>query len=76
MSEIIKEMVENIDQILGNKPFYSVRELVKCGIFGSLVSARRALQGGRLLYVKISQRRFVVIRQELLSFLQNNIEGK
>lgn len=76
MNENIKEMVDNIDLKIGNKSFYSTRELVNCGVFGSLVSARRALQGGRLRYVKISQRRFVVDRQELLSFLQNNFDEK
>jgi hypothetical protein len=75
MTVMNKIMIDDIDQKIGNKSFYSVRELVSAGVFGSLSSARRALQGGRLTYIRISQRRFVVQRQELLNFLQKSFGG-
>lgn len=75
MTEYESQMIDTINQKMGDKPFYSVRELVNCGIFGSLVSARRTLKRGRLNYVRISQRRFVVIRHDLLKFLKSNSEG-
>ena len=75
MTDLVSQMIDTFDQKIGDKPFYSVRELVNCGIFGSLVSARRALKRGRLNYLRISQRRLVVIRHDLLNFLKSNVEG-
>lgn len=76
MSELTKAMLETIDQKIGDKSFYSVKELVTVGVFGSLVSARRALKKGCLPYIRVSQRRFVVLRPALLHFLQNNFAEK
>jgi hypothetical protein len=75
MSEIIK-IIDGLDQKIGDHPFYSVRQLVSSGVFGSMASARRALKQGRLSFVKISPRRFVVPRHEILQFLENNFDRK
>lgn len=72
MLENVKFILEEVDQKIGVKPFYSTRDLVDAGVFGSLVSARRALLAGRLIYIKISPRRFVVARSVLCSFLEKN----
>ena len=76
MSKNTKAILAEIDQKIGVKAFYSTRELVTAGIFGSLISARRALQSGRLTYLIISPRRFVVLRPVLLDFLQRNVAVK
>jgi hypothetical protein len=73
MSEINNALVNELTQKIGDQSFYSLRQIVNLGVFGSMVSARRALKDGRLSSVKISPRRSVILRQDLLNFLQNNL---
>jgi hypothetical protein len=74
--EISKILATELNQKIGDQPFYSLRQVVDLGVFGSIGSARRAIKKGRLSFVKISPRRSVILRHELLSFLQNNLTSK
>jgi hypothetical protein len=66
-------LVGELNMKLGDRPFYTLRQLISIGFFGSMSAAKTALLGGQLSYVKISPRRIVVPRLALLAFLRNNI---
>lgn len=77
ITQVMDSLVEELNTKLGNRPFYTLRELTSIGFFGSLSSARMALKDGRLTFVKISPRRLVIPRPVLLEYLRNNMsEGK
>ena len=69
----IDSLIEELNRKLGDKPFYSLRELISAGFFGSMPAARRALLKGCLPYVKISPRRSVIPRSSIIEFLRKNV---
>ena len=75
-SPLMDSLIEELNKKLGDSPLITTRQLISCGIYGSLSAARQALREGRLPFIKISLRRFVVPREELLNFLLNNFAGK
>ena len=72
-SLLMNSLVKELNDKLGDRPFYTTRELISVGIFGSIPAAKMALRDGQLSFVKISPRRFVVPRAVLLEFLRNNL---
>ncbi len=66
-------LIEELNQKLGDRPFYTISELVSTGFFGSKPGARALLKEGRLTFIKISPRRLVIPRSVVLEFLRNNI---
>lgn len=72
-SQLMDSLVGELNMKLGDRPFYTLRQLISIGFFGSMNAARMALRDGKLSYVKISPRRLVVPRLALLAFLRNNI---
>lgn len=70
----INALVEELDRKLGDKPFYSLRELISIGFFGSMPAARMALLKGSLPYIKISPRRSVIPRSSIIEFLCNSMK--
>lgn len=76
MNAALEALVEEINRQLGDRPFYTLPELSSIGIFGSLQSTRKILKEGKLTYFKVSPRRCVVLRTDLLEFLRKNIGAK
>jgi hypothetical protein len=72
----IDALVEELNKKLGDKQFYSLRELTSVGFFGSLPAARIALLKGQFPYIKISPRRRVIPRSSIIEFLRNSITSK
>lgn len=70
---IMETLVEELNIKLGDRPFYTLRELTSIGFFGSMPAARLALKQGRLTFVKISPRRFVIPRSSVLEYLRENL---
>jgi len=66
-------LVEELTNKLGDRPFYTLRELTSIGFFGSMPAARMALKEGRLIFIKISPRRFVIPRSVILEYLRINM---
>lgn len=66
-------LIEELNQKLGDRPFYTISELVSTGFFGSKPSARAFLREGRLTFIKISPRRLVIPRLVVLEYLRNNM---
>lgn len=70
---LMELLIDELNLKLGDRPFYTISELVSTGIFGSKPGARALLQEGRLTYIKISPRRLVIPRHVVLEFLRNNM---
>jgi len=70
--EFLISLVDELNEKLGDKPFYTLRQLISVGFFGSMHAARRALQEGRISFVRISPRRSVIPRTVLLEYLRKN----
>lgn len=76
-SKILDSLVEELEEKLGrDRTLITIRQLVACGIFGSMSSAREALAKGRLPFIRISPRRFAIPRKALLAFLYENLKEK
>lgn len=69
----INALIAELDQQYGERLFFTVEELVNCGIFGSKGTARLALRSGVIASFRISERRRIVPRQELIKFLSDNL---
>ncbi len=65
-------LVDEINRKLGDQSFYTLRQLISIGIFGSMHSARQAIKQGRLSFIKISPRRCVIQRKTLLDFVSRH----
>ncbi len=71
-SQLIEGLVKEFDQKIGDRPFFTLPELVSLGLFGTVQTARLALQEGKLPFIRISERRCVVPRQCLIQYLEKN----
>jgi len=72
----IDTLIEELESKLGETSFVTIRQLVDCGIYGSMSGARIALSEGNLPFIQISERRRVIPRLVLLEYLRNNISNK
>lgn len=72
-SRLMSSLEEELTSKLGDLPFYTLKQLISIGFFGSKAAARVALREGRLTFVKISARRLVIPRLVLLEYLRNNM---
>lgn len=75
-TSLMGSLVQDLNEKLGDRPFYTLRELTSIGFFGSMPAARQALREGRLPFFKISPRRCVVSRQTVIEYLENNFVNK
>lgn len=73
MSQFIDLTLEELNKTLGNRSFYTLRNLVTAGFFGSIQSARGAVKKGQISAIQVSQRRLVVPRQALVDYLNKNL---
>lgn len=72
MSSYLDSVIDELDQKLGKRQFYTIRQIASTEIFGSLLGVRKALQTKRLGYVQVSPRRCVIPRAALLNYLSRN----
>jgi hypothetical protein len=61
-SHVLDSLVDELENKLGDRSFITVRQLVDCGIYGSMSAARMALADGRLPFVRVSLRRLAIPR--------------
>jgi len=71
--QFIEFLMEELDKKLGNRSFYTLRELMSTGIFGSIQGAKALLRSGRLPHIKISPRRCVISREHVIQFIKDNL---
>lgn len=63
-------LLQEINKNLGDIAFFTKRQLVKpYGIFGSIRAVHLALESGQIKSVKISARRTIIPRSEVLNFI-------
>ena len=72
----INALIAELDQQYGERLFFTVDELVNCGIFGSKGTARLALRHGLIASFRVSERRRVVPRQELIKFISAHLDAE
>ncbi len=72
---LMDQLSEEINKKLGDRPFYTIRQLISIGLFGSMHAARVALKKGQLTFVKISPRRSVIPRSVVLAYLNANVHS-
>jgi hypothetical protein len=75
-TRLMDSLVEELNEKLGNRPFYTLTELVSIGFFGSMTGARAFLRLGRLPHIKISPRRCVIAREHVIVFIKENFHDK
>lgn len=74
-TQLMDSLIEELTTKLGDRPFYTLRQLTSIGVFGSMSAARQTLKEGRLVFVKISPRRLVIPRSVIIEYLRNNMSG-
>lgn len=74
--QIFDLVADQLTKQLGDRQFFTPRELTDIGIFGSLSNARDVLKEGNLRFIRISARRSVVPRAALLEYLRHNLSGE
>lgn len=70
------ELIEEFDRLLGDKPYFTVKQLIDLGLFGSVSAASKALKRGDLPSVKVSEKRTVIPRSAALQFFKDNLGSK
>ena len=68
-TDTLVDILKEIDQQLGERSFFTPRDLQKTGLFGSAQAVRIAIKDGRISYLKISPRRFIIPRSALITYL-------
>jgi hypothetical protein len=69
-------ILEEVAEKLKDKSVCSTSELVNLGIFGCHNSVLVALKRGDLPFVRISPRRLIVAKKDLLKFIESNFQDK
>jgi len=72
---LINLLDDELTKRLGDRHFFTIRDLKDFGFFGSTHSVRKALKVGKLAYIRISPRRCIIPRAAILEYLRNNITG-
>ncbi len=75
-SQNTESLLETLEAKLGDSFFITARQLVDCGLYGSVNSARIAIESGNLPFVRISKRRLVIPRHNLMEFLRTSLEER
>lgn len=73
--DLKKLLIDEVDKQLGNRQFFTCRELCDLGLFSSKSSAREAMRGGLLPFIIMGPRRHVIHRSILLNFIRSNLKG-
>ena len=75
MSTENKSLIAAVEKQIGDRKFFTPRDLHALGLFNTIESARYALKTGVLPYVSMSQRRRIVPRAVLLNYIECQIKG-
>ena len=60
---------KRLEKCLGSREFYSCKEVVKIGLFGSKSAFNRCVRSGKIPTIQVTESRRVVMRQDLIEFL-------
>lgn len=70
-TNLIQEFADQLD----DKPYFTISELIKLGVFGSSSGANKALKNGLIPFIKVSEKRKVVPRKSVIDFFSKNLQG-
>ncbi len=68
-------ILDEITEKIGNRAFCTINDLIELGLFGSHNAALVAFRRGDIAYVRISPRRIVVAKQDLIKFIERNFKN-
>lgn len=71
--QLIDGVIEELNQKIGDRAFFTLPELVSLGLFGTVQTARHALEEGVIPFIRISERRCVIPRTALLEYVRKNM---
>ncbi len=74
--ECLNGLEKELNEKIGDRPFFTLPELVSLGLFGTVQTARHALQDGEIPFIRISTRRCVIPRSAVLDFIRKNMFRK
>lgn len=66
-------LVQELDNLLEKKPYFTLSQLIELGLFGSNSAASTALKRGLLPSIKISPKRTVIPRSAVLDYFKANL---
>ena len=69
----IDNLVQEFDELLGKKPYFTLTQLIELGLFGSSAAAATALKRGILPCIKMGPKRTVIPRSAVLGFFKENL---
>jgi len=68
-----ESLVQEFNNFLGDKPYFTSNQLIDLGLFGSYSAANAALKRGAIPSIKVSPKRTVVPRSAVLEYFRNNL---
>ena len=72
----IETLVREFDELLGKKPYFTAKQLIDLGLFGSVSAASKALKRKDIPSIKVSEKRSVIPRSAVLKFFKENLDSK
>ncbi len=73
MSIKTESLIQEFENFLGKKPYFTTNQLIEIGLFGSASAANAAIKRGSLPTIKISPKRTVIPRSAVLEYFRNNL---
>jgi hypothetical protein len=67
-------ILNEVSEKIGNKSFCTANDLIEIGLFGSHNAVLVALRRGDLPYLKVSSRRLIIPKKDLIKFIERNFK--
>lgn len=68
-----ESLIAEFAKSLGDKPYFTGKQLIDLGLFGSATGISKALNNGVLPFIRVSKKRRVVPRSAVVQYFQNNL---
>lgn len=75
-SQLIDELIKELNQKIGDRSFFTLPELVSFGLFGTVQTARYVLKESEVPFIRVSKRRCVIPRAALINYIRANLANK
>jgi hypothetical protein len=73
VSTIMNSLAEELVKQLGDRQFYTARDLHTFGLFQTLFAAREALKQRKISYIRVTPRRRLIPKAAVLKYLRDNL---
>lgn len=68
-----ESLIQEFEQLLGKKPYFTTAHLIQIGLWGSATAATAALKRGDVPSIKVSPKRTVIPRSAALAYFRKNL---